>query len=67
MNKTQLKQSSLNCLHSINLSPTTPWTFFANRPFLFLVTYGDYYLIIGQMLGPKLRKENLSKIRIKKH
>ena len=45
------------CLHSVDLSPVTPWIFFANRPFLFLVTYGEQCLLVGQMLGPKLRQE----------
>ena len=53
-NKT--KQSTTHCLHSIDLSPVTPWIFFANRPFLFLITYGNSYLLIGQMLGPKIRR-----------
>ncbi|CAF0795767.1 unnamed protein product [Rotaria sordida] len=57
MSTDKIKQSSSNCLHSIDLSPTTPWVFFANRPFLFLITYDDYYLLIGQMLGPKIRQE----------
>jgi hypothetical protein len=57
MTKDKVEQSSSNCLHSIDLSPVTPWVFFANRPFLFLITYGDYYLLIGQMLGPKIRQE----------
>ncbi|CAF1360061.1 unnamed protein product [Adineta steineri] len=47
--------------HSIDLSPVTPWVFFANRPFLFLITYGDYYLLIGQMLGPKIGQERRKK------
>ncbi|CAF3478647.1 unnamed protein product, partial [Rotaria sp. Silwood2] len=66
MNRDERKQSSSNCLHSIDLSPTTPWIFFANRPFLYLITYGNYYLLIGQMLGPKIRQEtkkSFSKIK----
>ena len=55
MSVDKAEQSLLKCSHSIDLSPVIPWVFFANRPFLFLITYGDYYLLIGQMLGPKLR------------
>jgi hypothetical protein len=53
----QTSSSSSHCVHSIDLSPVTPWVFFANRPFLFLITYDDYYLLIGQMLGPKMRQK----------
>ncbi|CAF0729131.1 unnamed protein product [Adineta ricciae] len=48
------KQPSTLCVHSIDLSPVIPWVFFANRPFVFIVTYGEHYLYIGQMLGPKI-------------
>ncbi|CAF4672884.1 unnamed protein product, partial [Rotaria sp. Silwood1] len=57
MSTDKIQQTSSNCLHSIDLSPTTPWVFFANRPFLFLIKYDDYYLLIGQMLGPNMRQE----------
>jgi hypothetical protein len=50
------QSSSKPCLNSIDLSPVAPWVFYANRPFLFLITYGDTYLLIGQMLGPKIRR-----------
>ena len=50
-------QQTAPCLHSVDLSPVTPWIFFANRPFLFLIMYGEQCLLIGQMLGPKLRQE----------
>jgi hypothetical protein len=53
----KVEQSTSHCLHSIDLSPVTPWVFFANRPFLFLITYGDSYILIGHMLGPKIRQE----------
>lgn len=57
MTSNNVEQSSSSCLHSIDLSPVTPWIFFANRPFLFLITYGNIYILIGQMLGPKNRQE----------
>jgi hypothetical protein len=57
MTTNKVEQSSSKCLNTIDLSPVTPWIFFANRPFLFLITYGDYYILIGQMLGPKIRQE----------
>ncbi|CAF4561489.1 unnamed protein product [Rotaria sp. Silwood1] len=57
MSTDKIQQTSSNCLHSIDLSPTTPWVFFANRPFLFLIKYDDNYLLIGQMLGPNMRQE----------
>jgi hypothetical protein len=57
MTSEKVEPSSVKCSHSIDLSPVTPWVFFANRPFLFLITYGEYYLLIGQMLGPKMRQE----------
>jgi hypothetical protein len=62
------QSTSKPCLHSIDLSPVTPWVFFANRPFLFFITYGDTYLLIGQMLGPKIHqttKEYFSKYKTK--
>lgn len=57
MTSNNTTKSFSSCSHSIDLSPVTPWVFFANRPFLFLITYGDIYILIGQMLGPKYRQE----------
>ncbi len=57
MTTNKVEQSSSNCLNTIDLSPVTPWIFFVNRPFVFLITYDDYYILIGQMLGPKIRQE----------
>ncbi|UJR33391.1 hypothetical protein I4U23_020839 [Adineta vaga] len=51
------KQSSRQCLHSIDLSPITPWVFFANHPFIFLITYDDSYLFLGHMLSPKIHSK----------
>lgn len=55
MSTEKSQQSSDHCLHSIDLSPVTPWMFFVNRPFLFFLTSVDSYLLIGQMLTAKIR------------
>ncbi|CAF5182755.1 unnamed protein product [Rotaria magnacalcarata] len=59
MKTDKLKRSttSSNCFHSIDISPTVPWVLFVNRPFLFLITHGDDYLLIGHMLGPKISQD----------
>ena len=60
MSNEKPRQSSEDCLHSIDLSPVTPWMFFVNRPFLFFLTSADSYLLVGQMLTANEQVQNRS-------